>query len=26
MKPVMAKYKGQVDGKLVQRILGELLT
>jgi uncharacterized protein YqeY len=26
MKPVMAKYKGQVDGKLVQRILGELLS
>ena len=26
MKPLMAKYKGQVDGKLVQRILGELLT
>lgn len=25
MKPLMAKYKGQVDGKLVQRILGELL-
>lgn len=26
MKAVMAKYKGQVDGKKVQGILGELLT
>ena len=26
MKAVMARYKGQVDGKLVQKILGELLT
>src|SRR5262245_24191912 len=26
MKAVMAKHKGQVDGKNVQRILGELLT
>ena len=26
MKAVMAKYKGQVDGKGVQKILGELLT
>jgi uncharacterized protein YqeY len=25
MKPLMAKYKGQIDGKLVQRIAGELL-
>lgn len=26
MKTVMAKYKGQVDGKGVQKLLGELLT
>ena len=26
MKAVMARHKGQVDGKLVQKILGELLT
>jgi hypothetical protein len=26
MKAVMARYKGQVDGKAVQKILGELLT
>jgi uncharacterized protein YqeY len=26
MKAVMAKHKGQVDGKSVQKILGELLT
>jgi len=26
MKAVMAKYKGQVDGKKVQAILGEVLT
>ncbi len=26
MKPLMAKYKGQIDGKLVQKIAGELLT
>ena len=25
MKPLMAKYKGQIDGKAVQRIAGELL-
>jgi uncharacterized protein len=25
MKPLMAKYKGQIDGKLVQKIAGELL-
>ena len=25
MKPLMARYKGQVDGKLVQKIAGELL-
>ena len=25
MKPLMAKYKGRIDGKAVQRILGELL-
>ena len=25
MKPLMAKYKGQIDGKTVQRIAGELL-
>jgi uncharacterized protein len=25
MKPLMAKYKGQIDGKLVQRIAGEFL-
>lgn len=26
MKAVMAKYKGQVDGKTVQKLLGEILT
>jgi uncharacterized protein len=26
MKAVMARYKGQVDGKNVQKVLGELLT
>ena len=26
MKAVMARYKGQVDGKHVQKVLGELLT
>jgi uncharacterized protein YqeY len=25
MKPLMAKYKGQIDGKLVQKIAAELL-
>lgn len=25
MKPLMAKYKGQIDGKAVQKIAGELL-
>jgi uncharacterized protein YqeY len=25
MKPLLAKYKGQIDGKAVQRIAGELL-
>jgi uncharacterized protein YqeY len=25
MKPLMAKYKGQIDGKAVQRIAGDLL-
>ena len=25
MKPLMARYKGRIDGKLVQRIAGELL-
>ena len=25
MKPLMAKHKGTIDGKLVQKILGELL-
>jgi uncharacterized protein YqeY len=25
MKPLMAKYKGRIDGKAVQKILGELL-
>jgi uncharacterized protein len=25
MKPLMSKYKGQIDGKLVQKIAGELL-
>jgi uncharacterized protein YqeY len=25
MKPLMSRYKGQIDGKLVQRIAGELL-
>ncbi len=25
MKPLMAKYKGQIDGKSVQKIAGELL-
>jgi uncharacterized protein YqeY len=25
MKPLMGKYKGQIDGKLVQKIAGELL-
>jgi uncharacterized protein YqeY len=25
MKPLMAKYRGQIDGKLVQKIAGELL-
>jgi uncharacterized protein YqeY len=25
MKPLMAKYKGVIDGKLAQKIIGELL-
>jgi len=25
MKPLLARYKGQIDGKTVQRIAGELL-
>jgi uncharacterized protein YqeY len=25
MKGVMAKYRGQLDGKLAQKLLGELL-